>query len=70
MIGSLNVGIQRMKDATNIMNDSSIRSGRHRGQEVAMQRDPTPAEAQLCEGVAEQIVSEYTKLVQGGTAPR
>jgi hypothetical protein len=39
---SLGVGVQRMKDATNVMNNSSIRSGRHRGQEVSQQREPTP----------------------------
>jgi hypothetical protein len=67
---SLGVGVQRMKDATNVMNDSSIRSGRHRGEEVSQQREPTPAEAQLCEAVAEEIVTEYTKLVQRRAAPR
>jgi hypothetical protein len=67
---SLGVGIQRMKDTSNVINDSSIRSGRHRGQEVGQQREPTPAEAQLCETVAEQIVSEYAKLVHSGAAPK
>jgi hypothetical protein len=66
---SLGVGVQRMKDATNVMNDSSIRSGRHRGQEVSQQRERTPAEAQLCEAVADEIVTEYTNLVQRGVAP-
>jgi hypothetical protein len=37
---SLGVDLQRMKDATNVMNDASIRSGRHRGQELGCQRDP------------------------------
>jgi hypothetical protein len=67
---SLGIGIQRMKDAMQIMNDSSIRSGRHPGQEVGRQRDPTPAEAQLCQTVAGQIVTEYTKLVRRGAAPK
>lgn len=67
---SLGVGIQKMNDATDVMNDSSIRSSRHRGQEVSQQRDPNAAELQLCEAVAEQIVTEYTNLVQRGTAPR
>jgi hypothetical protein len=67
---SLGVGIDRLDDAIDVMNDSSIRSGRHPGQEVGAQRDPTAAEAQLCEGVAEQVVSEYTKLVERGAAPR
>jgi hypothetical protein len=67
---TLGIGIQRMKDATNIMNDSGIRTGRHRGQEAGSQREPTPAEAQLCESVAEEIVTEYTNLVQRGAAPR
>jgi hypothetical protein len=67
---SMGVGIKKMNEATHVMNDSSIRSSRHRGQEVSQQRDPSPAESQLCEAVAEQIVSEYTKLVQRGAAPR
>lgn len=57
----LGIGIPRMKEATGIMHDPSIRSGRHRGRELGQQRDPTPAEAQLCEAVAEQIVREYIK---------
>lgn len=67
---SLGVGIQRMKDAASVMNNASVLSGRHRGQEVAAQRDPTAAEGQLCEAVAEQIVSEYTKLVRRSAAPK
>lgn len=67
---SLGIGIRRINAATKIMNDRTIRSGRHPGQELGAQRGPTPAETQLCEGVAEQIVSEYTKLVERGAAPR
>jgi hypothetical protein len=67
---SLGVGLQRMKDATNVMNDATIRSGRHRGQEPGCQREPTPAEVHLCETVAQQILSEYANLVQRGAAPR
>lgn len=66
---SLGVGIRRMKEARKIINDSSIRHGRHRGQEVGMQRDPTAEESKLCEAVALQIVSEYTKMVERGLAP-
>jgi len=67
---ALNSGIQQMKDATSLMNDSTIRSSRHRGQELGQHRDPTPEETRLCEIVADKILSEYTKLVQSGTAPR
>jgi len=67
---SLGIGIQRMKDATDVMNDSSIRSGRHRGQELGPQREPTQAEVELCETVAEQIVSEYANLVQRRAEPK
>jgi hypothetical protein len=63
---ALNIGIQQMKDATNLMNDSTIRSSRHRGQELGQHRDPTPEEARLCESVADKIVSEYTKLAESG----
>jgi hypothetical protein len=67
---SLGVDLQRMKGATNVVNDASIRSGRHRGQELGCQRDPTPVEVHLCETVAEQIISEYANLVKRGTAPK
>jgi hypothetical protein len=67
---SLRVDLQSMKNATNVMNDASIRSSRHRGQELGCQREPTPAEAHLCETVAEQILNEYAKLVQRGAAPK
>ncbi len=67
---SLGVGLRRMKDATNVMNVASIRTGRHRGQELGCQREPTPAEVHLCETVAEQILSEYANLVQRGAAPK
>jgi hypothetical protein len=67
---SLGIGIRKMKHATGVMNDESIRSGRHRGQELGPQREPNQAEVQLCETVAEQIVSEYANLVQHGAAPK
>jgi len=67
---SLRVDLQSMKNATNVMNDASIRSSRHRGQELGCQREPTPAEAHLCETVAEQILNEYAKLVQRGAVPK
>jgi hypothetical protein len=67
---SLGIAVQKFKDARRVMNDSSVRTGRHRGQELGPQREPTSAETRLCETVAEQIVTEYTKLVRSGHAPR
>ena len=67
---SLGTSVSRWNDARAIINDSTIHSGRHRGQELGQQRDPTPAEVQLCEAIATKIVDEYAKLVRCGTAPR
>jgi hypothetical protein len=40
------------------------------GRKSVSSANPLRAEAQLCEAVAEEIVTEYTKLVQRGAAPR
>lgn len=69
-ISSLGISARHWKKAAAIMNNPTIRSGRHRGQELGKQRDPTPAEVRSSEAVAEQIVSEYGKLVRRGSAPR
>lgn len=65
----LNVDIQDIKDARDIMNDESIRTSRHRGQELGEQRAPTSEETAVCEAVAERIVAEYDKLVGRGDMP-
>jgi hypothetical protein len=62
---ALNIGVQKMKEANDIINDSSIRSGRHRGKELGPQRDPTAAEIRKCEEVAEEIITHYAELVRG-----
>jgi hypothetical protein len=67
---ALGLSHQKFKDARRVMNDSSVRLGRHRGQELGPQRDATASEIALCESVTETIVREYTELVRKGVAPR
>jgi hypothetical protein len=67
---ALSISKSRFEKARKLMNNSAVRSGRHRGQELGAQRDPAPAETALCEAVAEQIVSGYAQLVRRGSAPR
>lgn len=67
---TLNISKSRFEEARKLMNNSTVRSGRHRGQELGAQRDPAQAEIALCEGVAEQIVSGYGQLIRRGLAPR
>src|SRR5579864_8051843 len=67
---ALGVSKKTISRTTGVINDKTIRSGRHRGQELIGQRDPSPAESQLCEAVAKQIVNEYAKMVENGMAPK
>jgi len=66
----LGLSHQNFKSARRVMNDRTVRSGRHRGQELGPQRGPSPDESRLCEALAEQIVNRYSSLVRLGTAPR
>jgi hypothetical protein len=66
---SLGISVKQMKAAGAIINDKQIRSSRHRGQEVGTLREPTRAELQSCEAVAQKIIEEYTNLVVNGRAP-
>jgi hypothetical protein len=67
---ALGISHNKFKRARGIMNHSTIRTGRHRGQEVGTHRDPTVAESAQCEAVAEQIVLGYASLVRRGIAPK
>jgi hypothetical protein len=66
---ALGIPSSRFRDSRRVINDKTLQKGRHRGQELGTLREPTRAELELCETLAEQIVIEYTKLVRSGTAP-
>ena len=51
------------------MNDPTLGTGRHRGQEIGYWV-PTESETALCEALREEIVDGYASLVRRGNAPK
>lgn len=66
---SLSLRARQVNDAVTVMNDPTVRTARHRGQELQRQRDATAEEVALCETLAQDIVDRYAKCVENGTAP-
>jgi hypothetical protein len=67
---ALQIDRQEMQDATKTMNESRIRTSRHRGKHLGRQRDVTSDEKRKCEVVAERIVGECIRLIQEGKLPQ
>jgi hypothetical protein len=63
---SLGIPFELFNDVGNIANNRNIRISRHRGLGLGPQRDPTEAEREKCERLAETIIERFKRLEKEG----
>ncbi len=60
----LGIDIDDLRRMNNISNDEEIVTGRHPGGTLGSHRDPRPDEVELCERVADAIISKYSAFLR------